>query len=725
MSRIVLDGRIGWQAAALNDTGAEATLALAAIPAPGPPLADPDGTLGGLTTPVWAVAASLDALFLLDRAGTRILIYDPCLERFRPLACLGGKGAATGQLDGARALALDPRGRLWVADTGNRRVQVVDPAQGRVVAVIGPLAAEAHGEAWPVRPIPGQDQYGLPDGSRDWPSGTWEPAALAALPEGGVILADRANDALWRVTAQGQVSQFAAATAPVALLRDHEGRLHVVQEGLDTIRVIGPDGAFIEDVALPGSLRDRFGPPALAVDADGTIWISPRTPGPAMLLCRDAAGRCGAAIRRQVPARCTVLAFGRDGMAILGDARRPCLMRAETTRYPGHGSALLGPLDSRLGGCLWDRAALTAALPMGTRVMLESFTAEAPWSAAEVTALPDDRWRGLEMTAMDADGCWDLAVLSPPGRYLWLRLTLSGDGMATPALTRIEAHWPRLTSRRFLPPALAPDAEAADFMDRFLMVFDQVRAGYTRKLDDLAGFFDPMATPAAPPGTFGTDFLDWLGDWIGLSLERAWPVETRRRLVKEAVALYRLRGTPRGLRRHVAIYTGTEPRLIEHFRLRRWMSLGSGRLDAGLQLWGPEVVARLQLDAFAQIGRFVLTDTGDPLTDPLAAGAHRATLLVPATGLRGEEAARHQAAVERIAAQAAPAHVQLTVRMIEAGFKLGCDAVLGATTQLPRRVRPARLDEMSLGQAALAGAGAFRLGPRGGARLGSETRLSG
>jgi phage tail-like protein len=725
MSRIVLDGRIGWQAAALHDLSAEAELALAAIPAPGPPLADPDGTLGGLTTPIWAVAAALGALFLLDRSGTRILIYDPCLERFRPLACLGGKGSAVGRLEGARALALDARGRLWVADTGNRRLQVVDAVQGRVVAVIGPLAAGAGGRLRPVQPIPGHDPHGLPDGSRGWPPGTWEPMALAALPERGVILADRANDALWRVTAQGQVTRFADATAPLALLRDREGRLHVVQEGLDTILVLGPDGAFIEGISLPERLRDRFGPPALGIDADGTVWISPRTPGPALLLCRDAAGRCGAVIQRQVPPQCTVLAFDRDGKAILGDARRPCLMRAETGRYAEGGNALLGPLDSRLGGCLWDRVALMAAVPMGTRVKLETFTAEAPWSTAEVMGLAADRWRGLELAATDADGGWDAAVLSPPGRYLWLRMTLSGDGTATPALTRVEANWPRVTSRRFLPPALAPDAEAADFMDRFLMIFDQVRAGYTRKLDDLAGFFDPMATPASPPEVFGTDFLDWLGDWIGLSLERAWPVETRRRLVKEAVALYRLRGTPRGLRRHVAIYTGTEPRLIEHFRLRRWMSLGSGRLDAGLQLWGPEVVARLQLDAFAQIGRFVLTDTGDPLTDPLAAGAHRATLLVPAMGFSGEEAARHQAAVERIAAQAAPAHVQLTVRLIEAGFRLGCDAVLGAATQLPCRARPARLDEMLLGQAALSGAMAFRLGPRGGARLGSETRLNG
>ena len=312
-------------------------------------------------------------------------------------------------------------------------------------------------------------------------------------------------------------------------------------------------------------------------------------------------------------------------------------------------------------------------------------------------------------------------MLSPPGRCLWLRLTFSGDGVGTPEISRIEVNWPRVTSRRFLPASLSPDPDAADFLDRFMLVFDRVRAGYTRKLDVLAGFFDPLATPAADPGTFEPDFLDWLGAWIGVALERNWPVTARRQLVRQAASLFRLRGTPVGLKRHVALYTGVEPKLIEHFRLRRWLTLGTATLDGGASLYGPEVVARLQLDVFAQIGQFELIDTGDPVTDPFGAYAHRATLLVPAVDPTDQ---RYQATIERIVTLAAPAHVQVTVRLLAAGFRIGCEAVLGAATRLPQRAGPVRLDSTMLdAPARLAGAQGFRLGPRGGARLGADTRL--
>lgn len=735
--RIVLDGRVGWALARAVDVAAGGqALRLAAHPVHPRPLSDPSGALGGLAGPVWAAAAGPLAIFLLGSEGTRILSYDPCAEHFAPLAFLGGRGGGAGQLDAARAIAVDTRGRLVVADTGNRRLQVVDPKAGRVVRVTGPLAPDAAGRPRAVRATPIIDPAtGLPTGARGFPAGTWEPAALAALPDGGVLVADRAGHALWRVDMHGRVARFADGAAPdgsrlvapVGLARDRAGRVHVVQEGLAALRVLDAEGAFLEDVTLPEPIAARFAPPVLDIDAEGTLWIATRIPGARPLrLGRDAGGRCLPPEPAQaVPPECTLLAFDRDGAAILGDARRPCLLRAPDTAFAAAGEAIAGPLDSRLGQCLWDRVRLVASVSFGTRLAIATFTAEAPWSADEIAALPPERWQASEVGAPDRDGAWDAAVLSPPGRYLWLRLSFAADGADSPTVTRIEANWPRRTSRRHLPPAMAPGETSADFLDRLLLVFDRVRASGTRILDDLPGLFDPRATPAAAPDEYGTDFLDWLADWIGLALERAWPVDARRRLVAEAARLYRLRGTPRGLRRHVAIYTGTEPLLIEHYRMRRWQALDDTRLDAGARLWGPEVMARLQLDAFAQIGRFVLTDTGDPLTDPFGAAAHRATLLVPVTDA-GDEALR--ATIERIAALATPAHVLLEVRLLAAGFRAGCEAVLGASTWLPARQAPARLDATSLGAAPLSGAphGGFRLGPRGGARLGSgETRLNG
>jgi phage tail-like protein len=707
--RLVLDTRIGWRMDLLTEVDAVDTLRLASHPVRPRPLADPSGALAGLTAPIWAAACGPLGIYCLDGAGARVLVYDPCLERFTTFPCLAG-------LRAARALALDDTGLLWIAETDARRLLVIDLALGRVVRTVGPWAMP--------RPVL-DPATGLPTGALDWPPDTWEPTAVLALPHGGMLVADRVGARLWRVDRRGRRSRFGAnvtLVAPIALAHDRDHRIYVVQDGVASVRVLNPAGSFVEDVSLPDPISGRFDQPAVSVDADGVIWISTRIDAPTWRLRRAPSGRClPPEPVRPVPGFCTMLAFDRDGAAILGDARRPCVMRAPERAYAAIGTALTGPLDSGLPGCLWDLVTLTASLPAGTRLMVETFTADARWSDAEIVALPGDRWRSTALTVTDADGTWDAAVLSPPGRYLWLRLTLSGDGVVTPEISRIEVNWPRVTSRRFLPASLSPAPEAADFLDRFMLVFDRVRAGCTRKLDALAGFFDPLATPAADPGTFGPDFLDWLGAWIGVTLERNWPVAARRQLVRQAASLFRLRGTPVGLKRHVALYTGVEPKLIEHFRLRRWLTLDTAKLDGGAALYGPEVVARLQLDVFAQLGQFELIDTGDPLVDPFGAYAHRATLLVPAADPTD---ARYQATVERIVALAAPAHVEVTVRLLSAGFRVGCNAVLGAATRLPQRAGPVRMDATPLNAPALlAGAQGFRLGPRGGARLGADTRL--
>ncbi|TYB89931.1 phage tail protein [Oceaniovalibus sp. ACAM 378] len=732
--RLVLDARLGWPAAASFEIAVGDEIRLADHPVAPDPIADPSNRLGGLSGPIWAAVFRAGALVILDKEGARLLAFDPCDEAFHPFACFHGPGSSIGALRGARGLAVDAAGRLVIADTGNRRVQVYDPRLSRITQVIGPFRAEA-GALVPVSPAPELDPDGLPTGALTYPTGTWEPTA--ALPRTGAMLwvADRAGQAIHRIDPMGRPAGQLDADdpagrplgAPVALTSLADGSVAVIEEGEASVRILDPQGRFVEDVALFAELEPRAFPPVVAVDADGSIWISPRVPGPKQRIRRDATGRCTPCEQvRRVPAHCPVLAFDRDGAAILGDARQPCLSRAPARAFATDGTLYTTPLDSRRSGCVWDRIALTGRLPEGSRLTVASFTAEGVWTADEIATLPEARWTETRLTAFDHDGTWNAAIRSAAGRYLWLRLRLSGDGAASPSVSRIDLRYPRNSLARHLPTALAPDPASHDFLERFMDLFGEIRSGYTEILDDIAGLFDPCATPTAPKGAAGRDFLDWLGGWLGLTLERNWPVEARRRLVREAARLYRMRGTPEGVKRHVELYTGIQPQLIEHFRLRRWMALGQGRLGADTALWGPEAAARLELDAYDQIGRFVLVDSGDPLLDPFNVFAHRATLIVAVPpGPRAEREVL-TATLERIVAAAAPAHVAVEIRVVEPDFVIGCGAIIGTTTRL--RCEPGRvtLDETELGPPVrLAGAPRFQLGPRGGARLGTETHLTG
>lgn len=76
-------------------------------------------------------------------------------------------------------------------------------------------------------------------------------------------------------------------------------------------------------------------------------------------------------------------------------------------------------------------------------------------------------------------------------------------------------------------------------------------------LDRIHTYFRPGPGDAderrAPP-----EFVPWLARWVACSLRDEWDDETRRRVVAQAVPLYRLRGTKEGLRRMIEIYVGLD-----------------------------------------------------------------------------------------------------------------------------------------------------------------------
>jgi phage tail-like protein len=95
------------------------------------------------------------------------------------------------------------------------------------------------------------------------------------------------------------------------------------------------------------------------------------------------------------------------------------------------------------------------------------------------------------------------------------------------------------------------------FLGRFLLVFENIFGPIEQMVDLLACYLDPRLTPP--------EHLGWLASWVGLELDENWPLARRRELVYWAVRLYRWRGTRRGLREHLRLYTGRTPLIIENY----------------------------------------------------------------------------------------------------------------------------------------------------------------
>lgn len=91
-----------------------------------------------------------------------------------------------------------------------------------------------------------------------------------------------------------------------------------------------------------------------------------------------------------------------------------------------------------------------------------------------------------------------------------------------------------------------------DFLWIIRHMFDSVAI----KVNNIASMFDPYETPEK--------FLPWLASWIGFVLDEDWPEGKKRYLLRRAVDYYRIRGTVKGLKLFLSIFTGVEPEIIEN-----------------------------------------------------------------------------------------------------------------------------------------------------------------
>ncbi|HEV8319996.1 MAG TPA: phage tail protein [Myxococcota bacterium] len=107
----------------------------------------------------------------------------------------------------------------------------------------------------------------------------------------------------------------------------------------------------------------------------------------------------------------------------------------------------------------------------------------------------------------------------------------------------------------------------SDFLREFLWIFQHVFGGIERRLDSLHDVFRAYDTDA--------QFLPWLASWVAMGLDDSWPEAKKRRLVKNAIELYKVRGTVRGVKLFVKIFTDVEPRIIENEFPLRGFRVGS------------------------------------------------------------------------------------------------------------------------------------------------------
>ena len=432
---------------------------------------------------------------------------------------------------------------------------------------------------------------------------------------------------------------------------------------------------------------------ALTTGRDCTIWLLTREDDGTPLLWRGV--RDGGRYRRATVAeleaaveRTTLTAVADAGFCLTelgedGDRVARCftwdgepLAGVAVPTAPalaGSGQLLTRAIDSGLPRCRWHRVRVEADVPTGTSVAVAVASSE---EATAGGAGPGPAgWEGCPAGIPHAEdwregppGVLDFLVDQPPGRYLYVRVRLTGDGAATPTVRRIRLDFPRVTSAELLPAGLPPGSGRRRLHRPVPVAVRRLPGGAGPRRRALPG-------PARPPATSRTRCCPGSPACSGWRSTPTGMPPPAGRCSAAAPELYRRRGTPWALREAIRIVFKVKPVIHELAADRDWAALdGRARLRSA-RLFGRSA-ARFRLGGSALSGA-PLRAFGNPDDDPLTAQANRFRVLVPPRR-GGHEPDR--LALARLVERQAPAHTVAEVRLGGLGFVVGTWSAVGVDT---------------------------------------------
>lgn len=550
-------------------------------------------------------------------------------------------------------MAPRPGGGVWILDREHACYWALD----RNFNVIGANGDELSPPGQPdeFQPIDGSVVRQTP--ARDFPAcfsltgspPDVDPIAIEALPDGTVLILDYDPDQnfsrIFRYRYAERLADEISTDAILKLIdRDDQATFKLIGYDLvflpkftqherqveDRLYVVGADGN--QTYAFRVCLRD------------GKIELRPRAE---YLPMRLFGGKALVATDRGA-----YYDFAEDWIPLV-QQRRP--------RYLSQAALLTPALDGLDPDCVWHRLLIDACIPPETTVEVWSRAANdpadlelAPWqrepvpylrvSGSEIPFLRRPSNNGHQRSSLTSGaGTWELLFQRARGRYLQLRLRLSGDERSTPRLSALRAYYPRFSYlTNYLPAVYREDEQSASFLDRFLANLEGLHTGLEDRIAAAQILFDVRSAPS--------ETLDWLASWFEVALDPSWDEAKRRMFITHAMDFFQYRGTIRGLTMalHLAldsqadesIFTTTncrkrreEIRIIEKYLTREIPAVMLGdpteatglRTIAAAPTWSPEQ------------GRTDLNQRYSVFMDPSGASTRQYPLIRPTDAMEAEK----------------------------------------------------------------------------------------
>jgi phage tail-like protein len=628
-----------------------------------------------------------------------------------------------------RGLAVDENQRLFIAESGAKRILIYDLWSRRLLRRVQfgsapvDLATDGRTIYALLASPPGLVKLDARTGPQSLalPGEIADPSRIAISPEGELFILESAGSSPSRIVRLGKPGEAIEAQFATDIeFQTGDARLARACEGAGAVLVVArrPGEDFLRFCV--GDNQPAALPPLKARGYDGLgISLTP------------------------------------DGRIVFWTSAGPRHAVAARLRYLPQGRVITYRLDSGEFHTVWGRIFLDACIPRGTAVTVRCITADEPPEDPEIPrrrpantqadppypelsppmppqSLADQmkalsaqplhrRETGRELSwARQAEDdrfeTYEAPALCPPGRYLWVCLELSGNTRSTPRIRALRVEYPSHDYLRRIPQTFSRDEQVASFMRRYLAIFEGAMGELEAEADARRALLDPRSAP--------DEILPWLAGFLGLTFDERMSYaprpggsteDVRRKLIAEATWLFRFRGTPAGLQRFLEIYLGSAPILIEKFRVR---GLGGATLGEGGGLSSNSVLgAGFRIGG--AIGQTEAQTLASNVEDAFETHAHRFAVIIQ-TSLTSEQSE----VVARILDLHRPAHTIVEVCALEAGMRVGRGLHVALTSIIGRS---GGFDQWQLGYSPL-GRGAI-LGVRapgttiGGTRLGQDSRV--
>ena len=680
---------------------------------------DPDATVSTAFESPAGIAVDRDgSVFYSDPPNHRVIRIDGCFGQSAATPCLRpGDDTAYG-LDTPRGLLIPPdRRALYVADSGNHRVQIFDLDNLALRGALGVAAISAD-------PQPSSRR-----GRFDTPT------ALAADPRGNVYVVDSGNRrvekfdpfgeidaAFWdRIQAAGALEEAVdiAVGGPAEAVR-----VYVLDRSKKSVLAFDDQGN-PEPLEIPIEIASPLG---IAVVGD-SLYVGDNSRR--RLLCFRLQPHRAVLAGEAVGFDGTVTAAAPDGRGSLlvhaGGSHAPVALQLDAG-FGSNGLAWGGPFSLDCPELRWRHVHASADVPeRGGH--LQFF-----WRTADDDTPPlvqpegDDPFPASQWREVVPD-LTDFFVGADSTRRFWIGMRFTSDGEAAASLSQLRAELDQDSYLRDLPAVYQQEAPCGDFLDRFLALFESFFQETERDIRAVPALFDPDAAPERA--------LDWLASWLALELDDSWPEEVRRDAIEKAFERYGRAGTPSALRETIEREAGVRAVIDEPIVHAGWWALpgkracgGSGQEPEWTQAgdsvlgWTTRLAsseaqgAVLGTSATLDGSHLISTDEyAAPLFEELA---HQFRVLVyPADVYCADKLELVRAIIDR----EKPAHTAYVLCVAQPRFRIGFQARLGIDTIVAARPSASRLGETGAagGALALGGTPHGRLGES--SRVGVSTRL--